>query len=449
MHVVMPDAESGDRAQAAQATNANTPAESISIAPSLKEFRGRVVDDETGQPITDFIVQVGTANPLKPEEIIWNQEFHGPSLRRPWNKHEEGGWFGLQTRKSGRIWARVLATGYVPQTVTPEPVDSPTSLEDLVVRLKRGGELRGFVYDYLGQPVAGAWVYLAGTKGFELVDGNPPSWFKGSAATTDATGQFVLDGVGDGDQKIVVFASHGLVACVVSKAEPVRALTITLPEPAALAVGYDIPGEAPEMELYLMGADPVCVRSELKPVVQNGGQLILTNLLPGNYHFFRMKTLKIAGDALGARGVPCDRQMVVLEAGKTQRVDLVRSTGSFVQGQVTGLDHTDAPGSFVYVRSAEATGDPRNTGEWMHPCFDALACGKDGVFQTALLEPGTYTFVAEAYLPETPEVRYEDGLSVRVYRSGVRLPNYVGTTKVTIHADPPAGLIKIELQPRK
>ena len=56
----------------------------------------------------------------------------------------------------------MLAAGYLPQPVTPEPVTVPTEITNLVVRLSRGGALQGVVLDHAGQPVAGARVFLPG-----------------------------------------------------------------------------------------------------------------------------------------------------------------------------------------------------------------------------------------------------------------------------------------------
>ena len=61
----------------------------------------------------------------------------------------------------------------------------------------------------------------------------------------------------------------------------------------------------------------------------------------------------------------------------------------------------DLPGAFIYVRSAEATGDPRAEGaEWKLPAYDGQTCGVDGVFKTELIPPGQYTVSVEAYGPD-------------------------------------------------
>jgi hypothetical protein len=134
------------------------------------------------------------------------------------------------------------------------------------------------------------------------------------------------------------------------------------------------------------------------------------------------------------------RRTVVIEAGQTQSVDLVRTSGFAIHGEVTGLKDTDAPGAYIYVRSAEATGNPGVLTDWNLPLFDAMTCDQDGVFRTARLEPGTYTISAEAYKPETPE---------EARRSGWRLPSYVGKVKLTVTAGVAPAPVRIEMRPRE
>jgi hypothetical protein len=404
-------------------------------APVIADIQGRVVDDETDALITDFWVQAGVANPEKPGEIIWSQMFTGPWMGRP-------SWFGVQGRKRGQTW-RVLADGYLPQTVTKHPIADPMQAFDLVVRLKRGGELHGIVLDHMGQPVVGARVFLTTEKTPEFTDGIPGKTFRGSSTSTDATGRFALRGVGEAEPKVVVVSADGLQVCPAAKPEPGQDLRITLPRPAALIVRYSIPGDEANAELSLtlwtseMGSSGWNgVQTALKPKVANGGQVVLTNLTPGRYEFYRTKMLHADG---GSHGIPYERRTIVLDAGQTQQVDLVRSVGHPVQGKVTGLDHTGATGGYIYVRSAIATGNPRDMMEGLLPCFDALTFGTDGVFRTARLEPGTYTIVAHVYGPEPIEFRH---------RTGIRLPGYFGTAKVTVTAADPPPPIKIELQPK-
>lgn len=386
------------------------------------------MDDQTSEPINDFVVQLSATNPQNPEEIYWSQEFHGPLVQRP-------GWFELQSFKKGKTWARVLADGYLPEPVTPDPVVSPANIADSVVRLKRGGELRGIVLDHARKPVVGARVFLTGTQRLELTDGKPNWVFKGSTATTDAEGCFALHGVGGTEQKRVVVSADSLQCWPVPELEPGQELKITLPQPATLIVRYDIPDDVPKAQLRLQLMSSVnnvtCLQ---EPTVANQGQIILTNLAPGNYDFTRTKTLRVGGES---HGIFYDLLTVVLRAGETQRVDFVRATGHPIQGEVSGLK--DVKGAFIYVRSAEATGHTLKMDEWKLPIFDAVTCDEAGHFSTARLAPGNYTIIVEAFGPETPS---------QIHNTGIRLPDYIGMAKVMVNAAAPPTPVKIELQLR-
>jgi len=111
-------------------------------------------------------------------------------------------------------------------------------------------------------------------------------------------------------------------------------------------------------------------------------------------------------------------------------VDFARATGFPIRGQVVGLAKAKAPVAFIFVRPAEAAGDP---------LFDAVTSDETGHFSTARLEPGTYTVVVEVYLPESP---------TGIFHSGICLPNYVGTAKVTVSASTPPAPVSIELSRR-
>ncbi len=400
----------------------------------LAEFQGQVVDAETSEPVTDFWVQLGTANPRKPDEISWSQEFHGPVLGKP-------GFFSLQSLKKWKTWARVVADGYLPQPVTAEPLVSPFRVAHLTVRLKRGGELRGILRDHAGRAAAGARVLLATEQNLNLEDGNPNSTFRGSSAITDAEGRFALRGVGRGKQKIVVVSADGLPVWIAGKTEPGQELKITLPEPATLIIRYDITDDVPQtkLQLQLKTKDMPGWKGGAflrQPTVTNRGEVVVAGLPGGTYDLARTKLLRVGTKALVAA---YGRSTVVLQAGQTHHVDFLRATGFPVRGRIAGLAKAKVPGAFIYVRSAEASGDPSKIEEWFLPLFEAMTCDEAGYFSTARLEPGAYTFVAEAFLPET---------SSQAFRTGLHLPDYIGTAKVTVSATAPPAPVTIDLSQR-
>ena len=234
--------------------------------------------------------------------------------------------------------------------VTPEPVTVPTEITDLVVRLNRGGTLRGVVLDHADQPVAGAHVLLTGNQTLNLREGKAED-FTRSTATTDAEGRFSSSGVEGAEQNLVV-VSDIVQVWPVPITEPGQEMKIVLPEAATLVVRYDIPGDTEQAQLWLQFRS-VVVAYVTQPFVTNGGQIVLTNLAPGTYDFARNKGLLVAGQVGSAS---CDHATLVLQSGQVQDVDWVRATGFPVAGEVTGLQDAGFSAVFIYVRPAEATG---------------------------------------------------------------------------------------------
>ena len=401
----------------------------------LAEFQGHLVDDVTGEPVTNFWVQMGGANAQKPGVISWSEERYGPVYRKP-------GMFSLQSIKRGKAWARVVADGYLPKPVTKEPFESPVRVTDLLVRLKRGGELRGIVRDHAGRVVAGARVFLGSGQRLGLTNGRPQVGFGGSAAITYAEGHFALRGVGGTEQKVVVVSADGFQILIAPKAKLGQELKITLPEPATLIVRYDIPDDAPNADFELRrkpeGMEmPAWKDAEfvLKPTVANQGKIVLSNLTPGTYDFARTRMLRVGTES---RGFFSDRSNMVLQAGQTQHMDLVRPAGFPIRGKVMGLTDAKAAGAFIFVRPKEVTGDPNKMKDWLLPLFDAVTCEAGGQFSTARIEPGAYSVVAEAFEPK-PDLGYTE--------LGWRLPDYIGAAKVTVSAGTAPAPVTIKLTP--
>ena len=330
-------------------------------------FEGYVVDDLTGQPVTDYALEFGSPDSSRSGETSWG--FGRRTVHQPAGRFEAS----YCVKTGGRLWLRVLAAGYLPQPVTPEPVTVPTEITKLVVRLNRGGTLRGVVLDHAGQPVAGAHVLLTGNQTLNLRDGIAEDITR-STATTDAEGRFGLSGVEGAEQNLVV-VSDIVQVWSVPITEPGQEMKIVLPEPATLVVHYDIPGDTEQAQLWLQFRS-VVVAYVTQPFVTNGGQIVLTNLAPGTYDFYRSKGLLVAGQVGGAA---CDHATLVLQSGQVQDVDWVRATGFPVAGEVTGLQDAGFSAVFIYVRPAKTTGAIMDAAEGKLPFYDAAACGPDGI----------------------------------------------------------------------
>jgi hypothetical protein len=223
--------------------------------------------------------------------------------------------------------------------------------------------------------------------------------------------------------------------------EPGQEMKIVLPEPATLAVHYDIPGDLEQAQLWLEFRSGI-IADLTEPLVANGGEIVLTNLAPGTYDFARNKRLMIGRDF---NGTFCDRATLELKCGQVQNVDWVRATGFPVAGEITGYKDAGFSSAFIQARPAGVTGAFMDMAEEQLPYYDLVACGPDGRFQTARLSPGTYTLVAEAYRPIPPEE--ERGMHERKTRT--RMAEPVGTAQVTVSADAAPAPVSITLRPPK
>ena len=440
---------------------------SIKLAPApYTDIAGSVVDDETDRPILDAIIQTGKVNPDKPDEINWSQGFMGTG---------QGGGFSLWNQLDGAAM-RFLANGYLPQAFTRNEIIASRHTANLQVRMKRGGELHGVVLDHAGWPAAGATVYLApldlGYVRFGWVmssssstTGSITNWAH-TFATTDAAGRFSFRGVGEDSTRVIAVSEDGRLVQPVTASGPGQDVKITLPEPASMVVHYDILGDVAEanfnLELRTNELElPLWkyVTLHAGETVPNGGQIVLSNLMPGAYDFERSRfggvnnrgRAYVFGDP--PQLVKTDLQRVVLQAGRTEQVHMVRSAGQRAQGQVTGLEaFTNTAGSFLYVASATAIRSPRDfTTNKLEPCFDTVSLGSDGRFQTALLEPGTYTLVAEVYLWgdlsrdemfADDEPQYGGMMFMRPQRLAL-----VASAKVTVTANAPPPPVRMALRP--
>ena len=453
-------------------TTESMPPVSLKLALALStDIVGHVQDDETGAPIRDFMIESGRVNPDRPGEILWSDGYQGGMM----GAGVDAGKFEVWNQKSGAA-LRFMANGYVPQTFLRDEVIASRQTANLQVRLKRGAELHGVVLNHAGDPVAHAKVYLApldlGYVRFGEVmssgtDAGTITYWAHTYATTDAAGRFSLRGVDGNQTRVIVATDDGRMVQPVQTQVSAEELKITLPKPATLIVHYDIPGDVAETDFSLTLRTnelemPLWKHVTLKPYgkVPNGGETVMTNLLAGTYDFSRTKFGGAAGHEYAFifgdpfKFVQFDTRKIVLEAGQTQQVDVVRSVGQRVQGRVTGLESiTNPAGAFLYVGSAKAISNPNDfKTNNLEPCYDAVFLNTNGLFQTALLQPGDYTLIAEVYAsgkPPKPEPVPDDEPQYGGFGGFFVNPQqlaYVGSKKITVAAQaaPP---VNIELHP--
>lgn len=407
----------------------------VARAGASLRINGKVVDAETGKPIPNYVVQDGRPDPKDPGRIAW-----GWSEGRIESANPDG--VLRETLGEKGSWKRVLAAGYLPQPITEKPHDGEGGQVEVTVRLRRGRQIAGRVLDPAGKPVAGASVFLVGGRASPNITGGiAVRPFVGgedrtvTRATTDAEGRFTLTGAGA--EATTVAVSSSTLDLHVAPAPPEgKELEIILPASGKLVLRYDIDGAEPEATVFLQllrqgpgGWDAVQYLRE--PTVANKGRVVLDNLRPGTYDLSRYRKNLRVGDA----GISpfLDRQNVVVEAGKSAEVAFVRESGTPVEGEVIGLKELKVPGAFLLVNLGDEARDGRPD-RFAEKHVEALTCDEAGRFRTPRLLPGTYTVVAEAYIPETPEQKR---------RTGWRVADHRAFAVVTVPKDGPAPRVRI------
>lgn len=410
------------------------------------EVRGKVVDDETGEPVPRFIVQGGRADPQDPKQFVW-----GFTEGRTESANPEGAFSEVLGPEKG-WWKRVIAPGYQPQPITNRPYDGENGTIDVVIRLKRGREVAGRVLDHRGRPIAGASVFLVGGRGQVNLTGGKALRPYGPGdedetvhkVATDDQGRFALTGGGrDIDKVAVSAAAPGVDLWVVPAPEPARPLEIRLPEPGRIVVRYDIPGDDRVATIFSqllrepLGGHWNSASNIREERAINGGVATLDNVTPGTYHICRRKSLQL--ENLGMMPF-LENRGVKVGPGKTVEVDFTRPKGAPVEGEVAGLKAHKLSGAMVYLRRKEAPADPDLIDALRTGKMEALTVDAGGKFVTPKLPPGPYVVEVEAYEPEPPGAR----------RFGGRMgPSHRATAEVVVPEDGPAPKVRIELPPPK
>jgi protocatechuate 3,4-dioxygenase beta subunit len=390
---------------------------------------GRVLDAETGEPVKTFIVQGGRFDPDKPGEYSWGfSERRGRSERFSatvqWNK----GWT-----------ARILADGYLQQPVITKLPRGKDRVE-VTIRLKPGRLVAGRVLGHEGKPVPEATVFamnrslnLVGKKAMRS-DREDTSALR---VLTDKDGRFEIP---IGEATGLAISTDRLECWQAPLPKPGEEAVIRLPEAGTLALRYHIEGAPDECENFLqLIADESehfdGLHTSQKIKLPNGEGRILRTLPPATYQIGRLRMIHTAA-RLGF-GRLLDMQKIKVESGKELRLQFIRPKGTPVKGRVELKD-----GDVSVLKTIVSVYPEPRPGEKPQPfrswgVFDAQATDANGEFQTEPLEPGTYKFVAELYLPLTPAQQIS---------SGFPTPRYVGTCFVVIPESGDMPEVVIELK---
>lgn len=179
----------------------------------LAVIEGRVIDDETGAPITAF--RIGSRG------VGWPSEQAGALVDELRPHADPAGEFWLEVG-AGRNWIVVHADGYVP-VVHAAPLVAPgESVEGLEIRLQPGAVITGTVRDRSGNPVPEAGISYR-VRAAQSPTSRPR---RTAQATTDAGGTYQLNSVGYLEAELHV--THPDYAPQIQRVKPVRGIPSTV-----------------------------------------------------------------------------------------------------------------------------------------------------------------------------------------------------------------------------
>lgn len=408
---------------------------------------GKVVDNETGKPITAMMIQAGKMDPKDPKKITW-----GFSER---NTRAKTGRFSTTVRWNQGWTARIVADGYEPHPILTEAPELGQTKLEVEIRLKKGKPIAGVVLDHTGKPVPKAKVYAVSARGINLTHGQARDRYdekvdiRAKFVETDNQGKFEIH-VG-GSTSIAVCAPTIDAWAHAVDATNSKALEIKLPAPTLVRIRCDIARAGDEVEVFYQFLSYLSegyknIQSTRSFKMKNGESIDLKTLPPGKYQFVRQKMHHFGSVGIGAM---LDRTFVEIKAGETTEINFARPKGQRLSGLVKLPKDANLAGVILSVKAVEAEPQPWSKHKNHVVYSSQLIAGmpqktieeSKAAFKTELLSPGKYIIQVVGYKRMTPaEMRL----------SGIRLPEFESVTKeLTVTEAGAPNMMVIELKPRK
>jgi 5-hydroxyisourate hydrolase-like protein (transthyretin family) len=298
------------------------PAHDVTLTiPTPSRLEGRVIDRVTSQPIASFTV------------TALRREASGPS--RAVDVNDPNGVFVLKRVQPGALELRVTAPGYVGATVSDLLVEEGRALTGVEVKLDLGARVTGHVTAG-GSAAAGVHV-RTGTRRRNT-----------ASATTDANGDYTLDGVSLGDDTIDFMkegfvTKHKSVQIVAGKDNRID---------VDLDRGREIRGRVVDKSGQPVANARIGARTSAVPVMANGtsdsdGQFTISGLEDGRYTVSAQKNGYVSASADD------------VDAAAGRPVTLTMDRGGSIAGRVLGLPPEDLPQVRVSASGRSSTASDR------------------------------------------------------------------------------------------
>lgn len=238
--------------------------------PAETDFEGQVVRDATGEPLTDFTLQT--------------IESKGGGFQMK-DIHDEDGRFEATKREGRDLRVIVSAKGYSPGDVTLGDADV---LRPVVVRLRKGAVIEGEVVNALGEPVAGASIYIGHDP--QLMD--DPLYSIPGVRPSDAVsmndGTFTIDTLSDEPETL--YATHPSYAKGMTTVSPSRSqvttATIVMPSGGSVEGNVSLAGGGIAGRTIMVQNDEGTNIDIVRTPTNGDGWYRIDRLTPGRYTFY-------------------------------------------------------------------------------------------------------------------------------------------------------------------
>ncbi|MBI2426144.1 MAG: carboxypeptidase regulatory-like domain-containing protein [Candidatus Hydrogenedentes bacterium] len=349
------------------------------------QFRGTVVDDETGAPVREFTVKNGWRS--RPEDPMGWISMSSPtrvdSAEGEFIKMLDG--VQIDYPPTHEFAVGIMAEGYIPATSPVVRIGQP--VEPFVLRLRKGAPIQGTVLDAAGAPVAGARVAwkAQGERCYiehGVLDGRfaEPSDYE---VTASPEGQFTLP---PSDTPGLLLAMHGTGYAIVPSADFAAAATLTL-KPWAKVTGVVYEGDVPAASriVSLVSPEPenAPVQWNIQDSTDANGRFELDFVPAQPFDLGKFVTSRYRADLSHV-------QRVAPQAGETLEVRIgTASLHAFGRIDFTGSVALNTGWDPKHVRLAAQSAGVAASAEGGKGLFMGSAA-EDGAFQFDNLEAGDY-----------------------------------------------------------
>ncbi len=391
------------------------------------------VEGTFGEKVTQFRIEARPNEPPRPEGRMFPEAPETPS---PGLLVASGdGSFKLESLAPGSYRLAVEAEGYAPRLTEPIEVKSGEITEGVVVHLSGGGDVEFHVTDSQGEPVSGAWVFLADEMREITRYGRPlpTSWRR----ATREDGLYIFHRQPDRARLAVVFLHPSFapaeVEVLVVAGRTQRVEVLLGPVCAVEGTVYDRDNKPmPDRDMAAANTSPTQAYRQIRTRTDTNGHYRLGPLAPGLWYVV----------AFFGHDQDQEDRHVSLNAGETATLDFHQGAGR-LYGVLTKAGTPVAGIGMALVSSAP----PGGGRTWV-----SATSGQDGRFEWTGFGAGEYTISFSIQNGPSRSIVYVlKSLQLRdneVREMNIQIPTGIVRGTVVDGADHPVAQAKLEIMAR-